>query len=718
MLHALFKDWIVRVSVLLWVLLVAAYILPGVPKDVLKSIGEHYLSMIFLPPVVVAAWFGVGTLPDSIERRFWVILGTAFACWLVVAIPLAFVPADAWSMSFDVLADGGYLLYYILFILAIELRPHEQHTGSIGEKERHLRTTGLTLLGFFTLIYFALVPAAYSEDAYNSAMPSFYMYILLDLVILGRLLWMRRETWSVRWSTMYAWLAAGAFAVTIGDVIEAVSYLDDSSQLLDPGRLIDHLWTLPSVLFVLAIRARHVPFSAEQRVLNETTTGRSNMRAGHILMIGAFTLPFLHYALYAAGLFTGTASHGLREVTSIASMVTLGALAIAAYRTLERERDEMAATELRLLNELGVARKMDAVARLAGSVAHDFNNLVQVVRGRAEIIAQQIDANNPLHEDVRQIRSAATRAADLASQLMTFGRKQQTHLTAVSLHELLKRMETLLKPLLDDRTRLVLRLKASAEVVRLDPLQFERILLNLATNARDAMPTGGTITIETSTPELKPFATPTLPRVVLRVSDTGAGMDAETINHIFEPFFTTKAERGAGLGLAIVHGLVQQFGGTIGVESDQGHGTTFTITLPVVSETPVPHAMLTNPPDADETPAAILIVEGDTTNRQLLRRLLSDLERPVLATTTSAEALLIAGRYPGPLVLAVIDVTIEGGRTLAYRLRETRPGLRALLLAQDQPVDLRDGDELLREPFELTDVLTTSRRLLEPPARD
>ena len=295
---------------------------------------------------------------------------------------------------------------------------------------------------------------------------------------------------------------------------------------------------------------------------------------------------------------------------------------------------------------------------------------------------------------------------------MTFGRRQQTTLQSVSLHETLRRTEQLIRPLLDDRRRLVLQFKADADVVRIDPLQFERIILNLATNARDAMPSGGTITIATFSQDTGGYGlTPVANRIALRVSDTGAGMDAETVNHIFEPFFTTKQERGAGLGLAIVHGLVQQFGGTISVESVVGRGTTFTLTLPVVADAAVSASRDSTRP-LEASPSAILIVEGDTTNRQLLRRLMTDLDRQVLATATAAEALLIAERYSGPIGLAVIDVTIENGRTLARRLRENRAEMKVLLLAQDQPIDVEPGDELLREPFELTDVLSKAKDLL------
>lgn len=711
MVGTLLKDWIVGLAVVLWLGSVALYF-PGVPEAWQVAFGSRFYALPSLVSIVCAAWIGVSRLPEAGERRFWVILGSGFAAWLIVSLPYAFVTDADWTDELDLLLDFGYLVFYVLFILAIELRPHEVRTGSLAEKEGQLRTAGLTVLAFYLLWYFALVPASFAPDQYRTAIPSFLMYLLLDVVIVGRLLWMRRETWSVRWSLLYAWLATGAAVITLGDAFEAFAYISNE-ELLTPGSWMDHLWTIPGVVFTIAIRARHVPFPAEQRVLNEPAPRQRTLRAGHILLMSAFLLPFLHYALYAADVFSGTTSRPMREVISILSMVSLGGFALAAYRTLERERELMEANELRLMNELGVARKMDAVARLAGSVAHDFNNLVQVVRGRAEIISQQIGDDNPINEDVRQIRAAAARAADLASQLMTFGRKQQTTLQSVSLHDTLRRAQQLIKPLLDDRRRLVLQLKASADVVRIDPLQFERIILNLATNARDAMPNGGTITIATFSQDEGGFGlAPVSNRIALRVSDTGTGMDAETVNHIFEPFFTTKQERGAGLGLAIVHGLVQQFGGTISVESVVGRGTTFTLTLPVVSDIPVATAARDAAAPVEAAPSAILIVEGDTTNRQLMRRLLTDLDRPVLATATAAEALLIAERYSGPIGLAVIDVTIENGRTLARRLRETRPEMKVLLLAQDQPIDVEPGDELLREPFELADVISKAKALV------
>lgn len=712
MLKTLLLDRIVWLTTTLWLASAMLYLLPGVPIEWRELFGTRVFALTTYTPIVMAALIGVGRVPESTERRFWTLIGVGFLCWLAVSVPYLFVADENWTQVLSITAELGYLLYYIFIALAIELRPHEQHTGSLAEKERRLRTTGLTLFSFFLLWYFALVPATYTPSTYETAVPSFYMYLLLDAYIVIRLLWMRRETWSVRWSMLYAWLAVAATLVLVGDIVEFIAYRFDE-RILDPGTFRDHLWTIPGVIFVLAVRLRHVPFPAELCVLNEPRPLQRTLRAGHILVVCAIALPVIHYVAYSTEIFSNPVSRAVRDFVALMNLLSLSGIAVAAYRALEQERETMQQTETRLLSELGVARKMDAVARLSGSVAHDFNNLVQVVRGRAEIIAQQISTDSPIHEDVRQIRVAASRAADLASQLMTFGRKQLATLSTVSLNDVLRRTEKLLRPLLDERVRLQLDLKAEADTVKIDPLQFERIVLNLATNARDAMPNGGTLTIATSTPTDRKFAPEGTQRITLRVADTGTGMDADTVSHIFEPFFTTKQDRGAGLGLAIVHGLIQQFGGNIRVDSTPGSGTTFTISLPLVSDAPAPQAADGKAAPAQAAaPAAILIVDGDTTNRQFLRRLLADLERPVLATATAAEAIQIADRYTNPIGIAVIDISIEGGRSLAGRLRETRSTLRTVLLAQDQPVDLSELDIVLREPFELSDVLEQATALL------
>jgi len=711
MLKSLLSDPIARVTIGIWTLVTATVFIPVLPAHWVQFYSEYVLDLPFLVLIPLAVWYGHRTIEDETERRFWHLVGVAYTAWLLVSAPYVFLaPTNHWTLVWKLYGDLCYLTGYFCVILAIEVQPHRHQTGSLGDRERQLRTLGLIVLAIFLLAYFVLVPAAFNGQSYETAVPTFYLFVGLDLVIVLRLFVSRRDAWSVRWSWMYTWLLVAALFTLAGDLSELLGHLGRFG--LPTATPLDLLWTTPLALVALAARAGHVAFPAEQRVLNETGSARSSLGAGHLLLLAAMILPVTHVLLQFTSALDPTTERQ-REITAILSLVVIGGLALVAYRILERDREQMEAKELRLVSQLGVARKMDAVARLAASVAHDFNNLVHIIQGRTDIIADQLPEEDPLQEEVREILAASARAIDLAGQLMAFGRTQPTSPSTISLHDLLGRAEQLLKPLLDERTRLEVRRGATLDVVQLDPLQFERVILNLVTNARDAMPAGGVVTIETFNPGFEslggnPYTD--LSVVQITVTDTGIGMQRDTMSRIFEPFFTTKEGRGAGLGLAITHGLIQQFGGSISVDSELGVGTRFTITLPAVrGAEPSPVERIN---EKKVAVGAVLIIEMDATNRQLLRRLLADLDRPVLTAATGPEALLVASRYPGPVSLAVVDVTCEGGRTIAAQLRETQPDMHTVLLAQDQPIDPFPGDVLLREPFELTDVLGSARRLL------
>jgi len=711
MLKSLLSDPIARIVIALWALVAILLFAPILPPAWMRTYSDHWLDLPFLALGLVAIWHGYRRIDEPTERRFWQLVGFAYASWMMVSLPFAVVtPRGQWTIGWKIYGDLGYLCGYLSMILAIELQPHRRQTGSLGDRERQLRTIGVILLAIFLLAYFVLVPAAFTGRSYETSVPSFYLFAGLDAVIVVRLFINRRDAWSVRWSWVYTWMLVAAGLLLCGDLVELFEHL--GVFVVPSATPLDLLWTTPLALSALAARASRVTFPAEHKVLNEASVSRGTLRAGHLLLVGAMVLPIAHALLQLAHALDPQTDRP-REVVAALSLLVVGGLALVAYRVLEHDREQMEAKELRLVGELGVARKMDAVARLAASVAHDFNNLIQIIQGRTDILADQLPEDDPLQEEVREILAASARARDLAGQLMAFGRTQPTSPATVSLHDVLGRAEQLLKPLLDERTHFVVRRGATLDVVQLDPLQFERVILNLVTNARDAMPHGGTVTIETFNPGFEslggnPYTD--LSVVQLTVTDTGIGMERNTMSHIFEPFFSTKQGRGAGLGLAITHGLIQQAGGSISVDSRVGEGTTFTITLPAMrGAEPAPVGRRS---DTRAIRGAVMIIEMDATNRQLLRRLLADLERPVLTAATGPEALLVSSRYPGPVDLAVVDVTCEGGRTIAAQLRETQPALRALLLAQDQPIDVHPGDVLLREPFELSDVLGTAKRLI------
>jgi two-component system, cell cycle sensor histidine kinase and response regulator CckA len=348
-------------------------------------------------------------------------------------------------------------------------------------------------------------------------------------------------------------------------------------------------------------------------------------------------------------------------------------------------------TERRLLEaQLQSAQKLEAIGRLAGGVAHDFNNLLTVIGGYSQVVLKRLRADDPNREDVTQIRRAAARAAELTAQLLAFGRKQRLAPRVVDLNAVVADLECMLRRVIGEDIDMVTTLDPALGRVQIDPGQFEHVLTNLALNARDAMPNGGTLQIETVNVEVSSeYAGRHLdltpgPHVMLAVSDTGVGMDAETRAHIFEPFFTTKHEaKGTGLGLATVYGIVTQSGGFMWVYSEEGRGTTFRILLPrvdAVAPDPTAVPATSDPPRGTET---VLVAEDESVVREFTCRMLRESGYRVLAAPDGPEALAIAERHEGPIDLLLTDVVMPrmNGPTLVERLLASRPATKVLYMS-------------------------------------
>jgi len=344
----------------------------------------------------------------------------------------------------------------------------------------------------------------------------------------------------------------------------------------------------------------------------------------------------------------------------------------------------------KLEQQLLQAQKMEAVGRLAGGVAHDFNNLLTVILGCTDLLLQQSDVgHHPSREKLDQIKDAARRAADLTEQLLAFSRKQVTSPTTFSLNTVVNATHKLLVRLIGEDVRVVIRLSAESGLVSMDQGQLEQILVNLAVNARDAMPEGGDLIIETADVDLDETfaqqhagARPS-PTVMLAVTDSGIGMDKEVQAHIFEPFFTTKGVgKGTGLGLAMVYGVVKQNSGYISVHSEPGQGSTFRIYLPRVQAASEPSRRqeLTPTPKGWET---ILLVEDDPHVRSLTRELLEEGGYIVLETSDPEEAIRIAESHKHSLALLITDVImpVMSGAVLARRLKTAMPALKVLYIS-------------------------------------
>jgi PAS domain S-box-containing protein len=396
---------------------------------------------------------------------------------------------------------------------------------------------------------------------------------------------------------------------------------------------------------------------------------------------------------------------------------------ISAWKAAERERDALQA-------RLHQAAKMEAIGQLAGGVAHDFNNLLTVILSCSETLEADLHEGRPVSaEDVGEIHAAGLRAGDLTRQLLTFARRQVITPQPVDLGSVVRGCERLLRRVLGEDVNLAVSSQSDLWLVRADPGQMEQIILNLAVNARDAMPAGGTLRVETTNFLVEEHHVALHPEISagehvrLFVQDTGTGMTAEVKERIFEPFFTTKGPgKGSGLGLETVFGIVKQSGGFIRVESETGRGTAFEICLPRTLDVPV----ATRPrskASASRGTERILLVEDDPGVREVTSRALRSGGYEVIVATASVDAPGIAAREEGPLHLLITDVVMPGlgGRDLAQQLRKVRPGLKVLFISgYAENILSRDGvleagTELLLKPFTAAALLARVRAVLSGP---
>jgi two-component system cell cycle sensor histidine kinase/response regulator CckA len=388
-------------------------------------------------------------------------------------------------------------------------------------------------------------------------------------------------------------------------------------------------------------------------------------------------------------------------------------------------------TELRVLErKVQQAQKMEALGQLAGGVAHDFNNLLMIIGGFAELIAERGDLQPDVARDVEEISKATRTAATLTRQLLAFGRRSAIEPKVLNINTVLEQMAAMLGRLLGEHVILRTKLATDLSMVRVDPGQIEQILMNLAVNARDAMPSGGQLTVETGDVVLDAGWATRHPGArsgrfaMLAVSDTGIGMDEQVRRQLFEPFFTTKDRgRGTGLGLAMVYGAVKQNGGSIWVYSEPGLGTTFKIYLPVVdspADVPTSEASVARSPRGVET---VLVVEDRDDVRNFVREVLSRHGYTVIEASTPRETLALLPTVGARVQLLVVDVVMPqmGGRGLARLCHGLYPHLRVLYMSGYPPEAivghgvLEPGLAFVQKPLETRVFLEKVRSVLDDP---
>jgi two-component system cell cycle sensor histidine kinase/response regulator CckA len=382
----------------------------------------------------------------------------------------------------------------------------------------------------------------------------------------------------------------------------------------------------------------------------------------------------------------------------------------------------------RLEAQLLQAQKMQAVGRLAGGIAHDFNNLLTAIIGYSQILAKKLRDDPPLRTSVEEIEKAGMRAAELTRQLLAFSRKQMLQPKILDLNSVVTELGRMLKRLIGEDIELVTVLKPDLGCVEADPGQVQQVIMNLAVNARDAMPQGGRLIIETTTVQLDQVQASQFedlkpgPHVVLTVRDTGSGMEKTVLSRVFEPFFTTKEQgKGTGLGLSTVYGIVKQSGGHVSASSEPGHGTTFEVYLPLVADggpQSVATAHGAEPPRGTET---ILLVEDEEIVRRLTRLVLESSGYRVLEAENGPDALRLCQEFDQPVQLMITDVVMPqmSGNELVQRIRLLIPKLKVLYISgytdkaigQEGRLDFRT--HFLQKPFDPADLVQRVRQILD-----
>ncbi len=395
--------------------------------------------------------------------------------------------------------------------------------------------------------------------------------------------------------------------------------------------------------------------------------------------------------------------------------------------------------EVQLEKQFHQSQKMEALGRLAGGIAHDFNNLLTVIQLSTRLLEHQLRPQDPLWKHVQQIRETGDRASDLTKQLLSFSRQEIVELQVLNLNEVVGRLESMLRRLIGKPIELETSLAEGLWTVGVDPSQMEQVIVNLVVNARDAMPGGGTLTIQTSNAELsEAYAASHVDaqpgeHVLLTVRDSGIGMDADALAHLFEPFFTTKQRgRGTGLGLALIFGIVKQRGGHIEVDSEVGQGTTFRLYLPRAEEIRAerPEGSLPWARAGRRSPISeglvqgtetLLVVEDEPAVRDLAVQVLSECGYQVLAAGDGREALEVGQQHEGSIDLLLTDVVMPhmNGKELAAKLRAQWPEIRVLYMSgyTDHVVARQDIEAadvaLLSKPFSMRSLTEKIRAMLD-----
>jgi signal transduction histidine kinase len=720
MLRFLARDLFVCGAAGLLIALLVVFLLPSPFLRDLIIATNYPADLVWLLLLSGAIWVGRRRIADPQERAFWTLLGLALAAWTVVALFFSLRPSCSGLISFEVAADFLYVVFYGLILAATELDPDRESGRLLQDAElRLVGIAGPVIVVISLYSYLVIIPAVVDPEWFGSTVPSLILLVVLDFFLALRLLRMTQSARTRRWNAIY-----GLFALIfyLWGLIEANDLVNITREIpVVAGPVLDFLWFLPFPFVVTAVRLRHWEpgEGAEELRRIPATAMPKRRRYEWSLVVMAVLLPAVHFGSYGLGLMQED-TQLLHELTVLVYVVAVGVLELTANRL----RALMAPLHERAEH----AQRMEAIGVLAGGIAHDFNNILTIVLGQAQLLQRGLAEDDPRRHRLEEIKKAGRRAADLAGGLLAFARREHSEPVRLDLNTVIAESNTLLRSLLTDNIRLWIDYQPDLPEVMIDQSQIEQVVVNLVTNARDALASGGDLYISTRLvtgsrrSRRGREAVPPGRWVMLEVRDTGIGMSAEVRDRAFEPFFTTKPRaKGTGLGLAVVYGIVRQSGGEVYLESAPGEGTCFRIFLPpAAGSSPLQVGEPAPAEPAGRITGHVLVAEDDPAVRSLVQQVLTEAGFEVVTAVNGRRALDELHRQGAHFDLVLTDVLMPevGGVELAREVAAADPSCQVLFMSgysDESPVyrlSVEPGVRLLSKPFTPDQLLREVRRVL------
>jgi signal transduction histidine kinase len=558
------------------------YLLPVIPREKLAELSGGTFLVLLCAWAAVAMLSGVRRLPVPEERRFWAFLGGGF-CSLLAAMLLSLSPLwEGGRPSVRLVYDAMVVVFNLLLILATSEAPHRLESWSRTPANRWIVYVGAATLGVGMTAYFDWIPYFADPLSFQGRIPAFYLFLSLDAILLYRTGSLLREAPRGGWRSYYGLLMITSLLVTAGDLLDAFNVL--GLYTYSSGAAIDFLWYLSYPPLALGARYRFLSFRESEEPARERGAFESP------LLSFALLVPLVHFSLSITGQLAPNVDNRQR-IAALCTLVTLLLLLRWQESRTAKWQQELEVELEEARQRLLTSEKLEAVGRLAGGVAHDFNNKLAIILGYTEVLEAEAARNARLAEPVTAIRAATEHAARMTEQLLSIGRRQYVRLRTLDFNQTLETLTPGLRKILGGSVKLELVQSLRPTFGKVDEQGLRRALEQLATNSREAMREGGSFRIEVRTHDVSDAGAARRPTfrsgrfVQIEVVDNGPGVSPEALPHLFEPFFSTKGtNEGRGLGLATLRGFVEQCGGFVSVDSAPGRGFTCQLHFPRVDE--------------------------------------------------------------------------------------------------------------------------------------